>query len=504
MKKRDGMKNKSLMVIDDTSIRKSAFAAAEKLIKKLDRIEADFDSFREHDQRLFIDWRNLTFRNEQQEIDSLQAEYAHLARRHNWIIAEARKHDLSMPRAYRIIRDEEALYASGTAEDRARIDGERRKRDDYIREEMEREFADDPFGDLGFDADDDDGYDDDSSFDSDSESEANDSSRGDRERNGGGRKRSAEDEQEFRAIRQMSDKRLRQICKDGEQAFALLARVMELSRADDDLLLLLRIWDLTPQRHQKRFAGFFRDLTGQSIHSLFDDLRETAHAKQDEDQFGDEDHEAAGARFAGRDSRNSNEKRTKSGEDLEAVKILYRKLVRILHPDLQDDSTLAQRHWQKKLWARTQAAYHERSRPKLARLYLMALIRSGSVQDLKVSELRDSQFELTEELADLKNEAQSFKRHPAWGFSRRKDFKPLHKKILKEFERELDHLHGEVDELRGQHELLDLLSKTESPRRRLKKKSASRKSKAKRQTQGRHHRQANTSSHPSGQTSFFE
>ena len=80
---------KHLLVIDDKRIRKDAFAQAEKLIKKIARLEADLDSFHVQDQRLFSNWHELSFRKEREMISDRREEHRKLGKFHNSIIAIA-------------------------------------------------------------------------------------------------------------------------------------------------------------------------------------------------------------------------------------------------------------------------------------------------------------------------------------------------------------------------------------------------------------------------------
>jgi hypothetical protein len=110
---------KSLIVIDDKSIRRKAFRDAELIIRKIDRLEAGFDDFHRIDQKLFTDWYALTFREHENRIRSLRDQYRELAQFHNEMVTIARMHDVSMPEAYRILRDEQDLFETGSEKQKA-------------------------------------------------------------------------------------------------------------------------------------------------------------------------------------------------------------------------------------------------------------------------------------------------------------------------------------------------------------------------------------------------
>jgi hypothetical protein len=53
----------NLIVVNDQEIRKKAFSRIDRLLKKLQRMEANLESFFERDKRLFGEWFDLIWRN---------------------------------------------------------------------------------------------------------------------------------------------------------------------------------------------------------------------------------------------------------------------------------------------------------------------------------------------------------------------------------------------------------------------------------------------------------
>lgn len=339
---------RSVLIIDDKKIRKEAFAQAEKIIKKLDRLEGNIESFHIEDQKLFTDWFALTFREMRREIESKQNQYRALCDFHNDIITMAKMFRISLPEAILKLRLEEDAYARGTDQDRVRIDLERLRRKEFLQQEIDFEFN------LDQDEDEDDVYEDEFGLEDDEEP--------------------AESE-EF-----------------AQQEF-------DLDEAED----LGR-----PQ------------------------------------PAGDEKFKAA--------------------LHLEALKFAYRKLVRRLHPDLQEGQQ-GLSHWQKKMWDRVQSAYRDQDRSALEKLLKLVQIRNRELNDITVSEIRESQHWLKDELQRMGREARGLKSLPAWGFSRRKSYAPLQRKLERQVRRELETIDATINELAEQHRFLELLGVTESQRR---------------------------------------
>ena len=141
-------------------------------------------------------------------------------------------------------------------------------------------------------------------------------------------------------------------------------------------------------------------------------------------------------------------------EQLEALKLLYRKLVRKLHPDLQGhDNELSA--WHKKIWDRVQSAYKTSDRAELEKIYKLVLIRGRDLNDLSLGEIRESSRWLGDELKRMENEVKGLKRLPAWGFSRKKDLKSLERKVAKDLAREHDERFDRVSELAHQQQALE-------------------------------------------------
>jgi len=70
----------SLLIIDDRRLRGEAFAPRRKIHRQNDRLEAAMQSFRDHDQKLFNNWYELTFRSETMKTEKFREEFRTLVR----------------------------------------------------------------------------------------------------------------------------------------------------------------------------------------------------------------------------------------------------------------------------------------------------------------------------------------------------------------------------------------------------------------------------------------
>ena len=443
--------SKSLIVIDDRKLRKAAFAQAEKLIKRLERIEADLKSFETEDQQLYSSWYELTFRIERNRISELHAEYRQLTQFHNWMVAEAKRQDISIAQAFMFLRAEDEVARNGSTEDRALVEADRAARNRYIEDEIEKEYQ-------------------------------KEQARQDKA-NAKARKAQAEVEQKFEAVRKASDEDLAKICANRTRAMDLLGMMLTAAATREHLQLLLRVWDLTPDKIQDEFRRLMLHGHGIDFDEMLESIEETvghhphsrrrktanSQASIEGDRRGDpssgdsrQDSDAGTDEEFDRDfiGGGGAHRFRHSAEDNELVKILYRKLVRRLHPDLQSGGE-APSPWHKAIWMRVQAANSQKDLRELERIYRMVLIRGRELSEITMAEILESQKWLEEELAEIGLQVKKNKNAPAWGFSRRKDYSSLKRKVEKTIMMELLDISDEVDELKAEHEYLEMLARAE-------------------------------------------
>lgn len=462
--------NRSLLVIDNSRIRKLACSNVEKLIKKIDHLEETLLSFHKQDQQLFSSWFDLTFREDREEINTLQNEYIRLSRFHNWVVATARQLDISMPKAFRLMQNEEQAYNSGDLQTQNKIDELRKAREEYIQQQMRNEFTEN-LDEMGFGEDEDFEESGDESWEDPIE----------------------EMEATIEKIQSLSDKKITQICRDRDRAFELLSLSVSSGNSLKSFKLFLRIWKLCPHKVQVAFSKQFREETGQSLNVFIDEMRAAiAEIESLQDKHSKEDY-SEDSSFRSKSTQNID------ASDEETIKIVYRKLVRKLHPDMQraensDQTKQSQLSgWQQKIWSRAQTAYKERNRTLLEGLYKLTLLRFNKLNELTIGEIEESAQWLNEEYRNLEREASSVKQLPAWGFSSRKNHDSLIKKIRKDFKKALSEIGTDIEELRYQHVMFEAFSKENTK---------SRKSRGNEKKPRRRKKQRSEPNY--GQQSFFE
>ena len=429
---------KSLTVIDDTAIRKNAFREAELVIRKIDRLEASFEAFHQVDQKLFADWYALTFRQHEQRLRDLADEFRALATFHNEMVTVARMHGVSMHDAYRILRTEEASLRHGTEEEKMKIEATRKERDDFLRDEMEEEAREERV-------------------------EAAKRAAGPAPLSEGEAKALAD-------LHLLTDEEIRELCLDRANTLGLLSDVLTLMRKREDAFLLLRIWDNVAQKNKKPFVHYFASHWSGDFHRLIAAIRDDRDAIEHSQPKPEQGSEAKAdsepeAEYVGK----RNKKERAPGEAEEALKLLYRKLVRRLHPDLQsgiqeDSSALAV--WHKKIWNRLQRSYERRDQNDLEKILHLVLIRSRDLTLLTISEIIQSRSWLEEELASLNAQTKSMKKMPAWGFSRLKNPEKLERKLAGPLNDEIRILENEVIAMKQDQNHLDYLSRSNAEPRR--------------------------------------
>lgn len=418
---------RELLIIDDMKIRREAFAEANKLLRKLDQLESSLESFHAKDQRLFNSWYELTFRDFRARIDSLRAEHEKLIRFHRWIAALVNMRDLTPAEAVRILKQEEKEYAQGSEAKRKKIDELRRVREDFVNRESRQGFSEDFF------------RDDDDPF----------------EENDNPRRRDTASDLEFERIRTLSDDEIREACADQEGAEDLLGKTVFHAESFDELELFLRIWDLTDREIQEGFKHKFARRSGQEFDDFLDGIREDIEDRKQFRARARAEHEERMRRGNTKYRRRPSPGKVASADPvrIEETKILYRRLVRRLHPDLQ--AGRGQSLWQRKVWDRVQKAYADDNRPELDRLWRLVLIRDMDLNALTVSEIHTGRLALASELRLLEEETSGLKKLPAWRFSTKKDHEALRRKLEKNFENEFEKIRTDIRKLRNEQAYLE-------------------------------------------------
>lgn len=411
----------NLMLVDDQEIRKKAFSRIDRLLQKLQRMEANLESYYARDQRLFTEWLDLTFRARRREIDLLRAEYRDLADFHNWMHALAEMEDLSLPEAAVLVREEIRLYKEGSDDDRRRIDQMRARREDFVRARLEQDHL---------------------------RARRRRNIRDEEELNGA-RSETLDpaDLEELEHLNALSDDEIEEWCANSEVAHMFLGKILRVAGFTGDYHLFFRVWDLLHPKVQKTFSLQFEKKTGVSLFEVIEEMREKVRSEDAADEVY--------AQASGETDRPEPAKPLTP--KAETLKLLYRQLARKLHPDMNGADGEAD--WRKGMWLRVQAAYKIEDTKEMTKLFHLVLLRGREWQALRISELQTTHEWLSDEISATNDYLKNLRRQPAWGFSRRKNLAPIEKKIDREMAKERKLLENQVVELRTHHSFLERMGR---------------------------------------------
>jgi hypothetical protein len=231
-------------------------------------------------------------------------------------------------------------------------------------------------------------------------------------------------------------RRLRRFAEDDKPAFERwvdaefereLTLLREIERRVGELRGLIsdvrRYAELTGTSERRAFelltaakaAGREEALWQDALGVLSDEERDEEYEREHEHEH-EHEHEPPGRDW----KRDEVEGKTgRGGAVTEYLKGLYRKLVRILHPDVQPDGGQATQ----KLWHEVQAAYEWADVQTLERLYRSVVKDEGekrpefSLDTCPIGEIIALRQDMERRLETLRREAAEQRRHPAWDFA---------------------------------------------------------------------------------------
>ncbi|RZA08222.1 MAG: hypothetical protein EOP11_05480 [Proteobacteria bacterium] len=388
-----------LLLIDDTKLRIAAAAAAEKLLRKLDRLSTAQENFTGLDQRLYQDWVNLTFREETHRLESMRRQIEALEKEKEAVLLFASQGKVSPEDAYGLLQDEKLRYELGTPEEKARIEDARRHRAKRPKDNREAKY------------------------------EARE-------------KRRAQAEQEeaklwWDWLAALTKEQIKALAKDVlYSANTLLAALLTASDARMRETAL-RFWDETSTQVRKAAVDHYLEHGEADLEFFVENMRREQNRTE-------------------KPSSPGKEAPTALTLAKETLKILYRKFVRHLHPDAK--AGVATTSWQMKMWHLGQEAYQSENYPALSALYRVVMLRLGRLGELTMSEILSIESGLREELRALEAETRGMRKAPYWKFSRRTDYFDLERGLRTGFERELKHAGAGLDSLRKEFETWRLIA----------------------------------------------
>ncbi|MGZ3749375.1 MAG: hypothetical protein ACXVB1_03535 [Pseudobdellovibrionaceae bacterium] len=420
---------RSLLVIDDWGLRLKLFSEAEAVIKKIDKVERDRDGFINQDQRLFNDWYELSFRQEKKELEERHQEYISLAKFHNDLIAVVEMQGLPPHRAYLFLKEEEKRYQEGTEAQRVKIDRVRKERLDFAQKAMDEEFG--------------------SPFDE-NEGEEEDFDEADRDFESAPDLSSLNkaDTKLYHHLKAATAESLQKEFSDSD-SFFLAMTAIRIASLTTDHQLLIKVWDILPLKTQRQLAKDFKKNMGSNIEEFIEGLRSLFTETSSDESSREEQSENSEGEFIQVPRSRSHTLSENAERDL---KFIFRKLVRLIHPDSQDPHLSENlKAWYNKVWLRVQEAYKTKDLHQLKKLEILATIRLKELNNLTVDEIKNSTEWLEEELKELRASLKAYEKHPAWRFSSKRNYDSLIKKIKKEFQVSLAPLLRDIEELRDLH-----------------------------------------------------
>ncbi len=430
---------RSILVIDDRRLREALFAPAQKILKKIELLGAKMEAFHAQDQRQFDSWYQLTFRQEQVQLEERREELYLLGRMHNWIVAESEMNGISLAAAYRRIKTEMNRFAKGDETLRSAIEKLRRQREAFVevvlererREEIER-FEREQARLQAW-------YDDDDDFVA--------------PEGGPSRQALAEptpaDILEFAEMKSLTEAEIDERFLRPSVVPNFLRKLLRLSVLFDEKREFFRAWERCPQKLKQNFAnGFLRD-TGEKLEEVLAMLEFEITEEDLCSQMADEEFDGA---YFGPDRRKFIGPRNPGVEEVLTLKGLYRKLVRLLHPDGGVSMGLGlPPAWTQNVWDRLQKAYRAQDLSELRRLHSLALLHGRDLNALTLDEISAGVAELEGELAELENQARELKKSPAWNFSNKRSTTTLEKNIRRDLASDLGEIEMQISVLVHQH-----------------------------------------------------
>lgn len=384
---------RSLSVVDDFEIRKDLFFASSNLLKKIRKLEKDHANLLLCDQILYHDWYNLTFRDELQAGELLEKRHKVLTTFHVHLKHVAETSKVSLQRAYFMLKEEESQYQAGDDVWRFVIDKLRKNRFDAATRSLpegtsiSKRVMNEPA--VNF-----------------AEIFAQDDSA-----LSGLRRRARS---VYHYLNEVDDDMMVRHLSVPMAGYQLFKETFHIAMKCGDWKLLSRIWKAANPAYQQRF------LRNMPLH-LKEFLQQIISDNADEVALEKEKSEA------------ENQART-----------IYKKLVRLLHPDKQAGMSQEHQEWASIKWQRVQDAYRNLDHEALKRIDLLCMAELGQLNDLTTDEIYQSSLVLNEEYELLKKALKACRKNPAWKFSSRRNFETLKKRAHSELRKKFAPLEAEV------------------------------------------------------------
>ncbi|MBL7555885.1 MAG: hypothetical protein JNM24_08695 [Bdellovibrionaceae bacterium] len=437
-------RERNLITIDQRPLRANAINELEKWHDKIELLEIEIQKFHDTDFKLYNDWLRLTLADLQEENNTLIDKYQKIALFHNWVVFTADEKNISLPHAFFLMSEEELKYQKGSPEEREQIEKLREVRTKKIHAELKSDSEDD--------------FDNEEDFQSDSEQYNDENFDADRERNSW----IEQEEREIRLQRErfqkeilffesLTDKKIVKKMRDFGEGISLISTCVYVCSLCYRFDLVERIWAFVPLKIKTHFNSDFKKQMGVTLDQYLMNVKEDAKRTSNDEEFGEEfDFKSHFENpFA------SKTKTEAVPENLEAAKIVYRRIMMKVHPDkLSADFVNTKKHWLDRLWKKIQSAYDQTDVKALKNLHLQVLVTLKNYDDLDLSDLRAGTQLLQAELTRLGKSHEDTLQHPAWGFSKLKSYKKLEKIVAEPYKKTSKELKKDIKRIEGTHTAL--------------------------------------------------
>ncbi|MFS4460695.1 hypothetical protein [Bdellovibrio sp. HCB2-146] len=387
---------RGLSVVDDYNIRKDLFSASSNLLAKIRKLEKDHADFLRWDQIVYQEWYNVTFRKELEAGGLLEKRHHVLSTFQVHLNHVATTADVSLERAYHMLKEEEIQYQAGDEAWKFVIEKLRHNRfesatksqspsrtrasSEQVIPEATVDFADIFFKD-------------DSAL--------------------SGLKRRARSVYHY--LNDIDDHMMARHMSVPAAGYQLFKETFQIAMKCGDWKLLGRIWKTASPVYQQKF------LRNMPVH-LKDFLQQVIAENLEEEAIENEQAES---------------------ENL--LRSTYRRLARLLHPDTHTaETSMEHQDWASIKWQRVQDAYKAKDHEALKRIEILCMAEQGQLNNMTTDEIYQSSLILAQELDALKDSLRTSRKHPAWKFSSRRRYDVLAKIIRKELEARYAPLEEEV------------------------------------------------------------
>jgi hypothetical protein len=440
-------KKQNLVALDQQPLRMSAISELESWHDKIELLEIEIQKFHDTDFKLYNDWLQLMLGDLQAETNLLFDQYKKLALFHNWVVFTVKEKNISLPHAFFLMSEEELNFQKGSKEEKELIEKLRKDRTNKINAELNSE----PEVDFN------DGEDEfDSEFESESVNNRDNDQFNDEPLEDGDWIQNREREirlqrehfkNEILIFESLTDKKLTKIMRQFGEGLDFISRAVYVCSQCYRFDIVERIWKFVPFKMKTHFNADFKNQMGvtldQYLINIKNDAQRSSSSDENDEEFNFKAH------FENPFSTPINEVLP---ENVEAAKIVYRRIMMKIHPDkLSTEFVTTKKNWLDRLWKKIQTAHDKKDVKALQNLHLQVLVNLKKYDELDYSDLKAGSKLLQSELLKIEKSQEETLQHPAWGFSKLKSYKKLEKTIAEPYKQNSKNIKKDIKRIEGIH-----------------------------------------------------